>query len=59
MGISSNKSAMLFNSTTQISTFTNISSSFNALTDFLQVQIVVGGANLTIGTDILISLSTY
>ena len=51
--------SMVLNSSTQIASFTGISSSFNPLTDFLQVQIVVSGANLTAGTDISVGLSLY
>ena len=51
--------SMVLNSTTQTNYFTNVSSTFNARTDFLQVQVVVSGANLTAGCDIMISVSTY
>jgi hypothetical protein len=50
---------MVLNSSTQIASFSGISSTFNRLTDFLQVQIVVSGANLTAGTDISIALAIY
>jgi hypothetical protein len=50
---------MVLNSSTQITSFTGISSIFNRLTDFLQVRIVVSGANLTAGTDISICLAIY
>jgi hypothetical protein len=51
--------SMVLNSSTQIASFSGISSTFNRLTDFLQVQIVVSGANLTAGTDISIGLALY
>jgi hypothetical protein len=51
--------SLVLNSSTQITKFTNISSSFNTLTDFLQIQVVVSGANLTAGCDIIVAVSTY
>lgn len=51
--------SMVLNSSTQIASFTGISTTFNTLTDFLQVQIVVSGDNLTAGTDISVGLSLY
>ena len=50
---------LVLNSSTQIANFTTISISFNSLTDFLQVEIVVSGANLTAGTDVITSVSLY
>jgi hypothetical protein len=50
---------MVLNSSTQLASFTGISSTFSRLTDFLQVEIQVSGANLTAGTDISIGLSLY
>jgi len=51
--------SMVLNSSTQIASFSGISSTFTRLTDFLQVRIVVSGANLTAGTDISIGLAIY
>jgi hypothetical protein len=51
--------SMVLNSSTQLASFTGISSTFRRLTDFLQVEIQVSGANLTAGTDISIGLSLY
>ena len=51
--------SLVLNSTTQVAQFTNISSSFNKLTDFLQIQAIVSGDNLTAGCDIIVAVSTY
>ena len=50
---------LVLNSSTQIANFVNISTTFNALTDFLQIRVVVSGANLTAGTDVITSVSLY
>ena len=51
--------SLVLNSSTHIVQFTNISSSFEKLTDFLQIQVVVSGDNLTAGCDIIVGVSTY
>ena len=51
--------SLVLNSSTQITKFNNISSTFNTLTDFLQIQAVISGANLTAGCDIIVAVSTY
>ena len=50
--------SIVLNSSTQIANFKNISSTFNSLTDFLQIQANVS-VNLTAGTDIVVSVATY
>ena len=50
---------LTLNSTKQIAIFSGISTTFNALTDFLQIQVVVSGASLTAGTDVIVSVSLY
>lgn len=51
--------SLVLNSSTQIAHFSGTSISFNALTDFLQIRVVVSGASLTTGTDIITSVSLY
>ena len=50
---------LTLNSATQVARFNTISSSFTPLTDFLQIKVVVSGANLTAGCDIICSVSLY
>ena len=50
---------LTINSMTQTSSFINTSISFNALTDFLQIRIVITGANLSPGCDIIVAVATY
>jgi hypothetical protein len=51
--------SVVLNSTKQIDRLIGISSTFNALTDFLQIRAVVSGANLTAGCDIICSVVVY
>ena len=51
--------SLVLNSTTQIAKFTGISSTFNTMTDFLQIRVAVSGANLTAGCDIICTVGVY
>ena len=53
--------ALSINSSTQTSSFNNdgFSTSFNALTEFLQIRIEITGANLSPGCDIIVAVATY
>jgi hypothetical protein len=50
---------LVLNSTTQTVKFQNKSASFNPLTDYLQVQCGVTGANLAVGNDVLVGVGLY
>lgn len=52
-------SSLVLNSSTQQAQALNFSSSFQPGVDYLQVQVVVGTAQLPAGCDISIILSTY
>jgi hypothetical protein len=51
--------SVVLNSTQQINRLIGVSSTFNALTDFLQIRVVVSGANLTAGCDIICAVGVY
>ena len=51
--------SLVLNSTTQLARFQTSSATFNPLTQFLQIQVVVSGANLTAGCDIIVSVALY
>jgi hypothetical protein len=51
--------SLVLNSTVQIARFQTASATFNPLTDFLQIQVVVSEQVLTIGCDIMCTIALY
>ena len=50
---------LVINVGTQITKFQNKCTTFNPLTDFLQIQCVISGANLTAGNNVCVAIAGY